>query len=213
MTVINNNLKTILIENQYIPSVYLFSILDKITNIKFEACEAYQKGSFRNRCNILGANGIIPLSIPLDQGRSQRNLITEVRISNATNWQIHHWKAIESCYKRSPWFEHYAPELKSFYSQKYDFLFDWNLELFKWALKKINMNSLHVGQTNDFNKSYDPDIYEDLRNQIRPSNFKNFNMKPYPQVFSDRFGFVSNLSIIDLLMNIGKTAGNYLEKL
>ena len=206
-------MKSLIIENQYFASVYLFSILYTSTNIKLEACETYQKGSFRNRCFILGANGIIPLSIPLVEGRSQKKLITDVRISNETKWQTHHWKAIESSYKRSPWFEHYAPELKSFYSQKYDFLFDWNLELFKWALKKINMNSLHVGQTIDFNKSYDPDIYEDLRNQIRPSNFKNFNMKPYPQVFSDRFGFVSNLSIIDLLMNTGKTAGNYLEKL
>ncbi len=200
----------LIIENQYLPSICLFSYLSNDLHLKFEAFEIYQKGGFRNRSFILGANGVIPLSIPLQDGRTQRKLITEVRISNTTNWQELHWRSIESSYRSSPWFEHFAPELKIFYSQKFELLFDWNLELFKWLIKKLDLTSCKIDNTSDFLKSYNPKDFLDLRNKIIPSNQKTFISKPYSQVFSDRHGFVPNLSILDLLMNEGKMAKNYL---
>jgi hypothetical protein len=199
----------LLSEIQYFPTINLFNTLNKIKHLKIEAYETYQKGSFRNRCFILGANGIIPLSIPLEEGRAQRKLIREVRISNTTNWQLQHWKAIETSYRRSPWFEHYAPELKTIYSKKIEFLFDWNMEILTWSLKKLNLSSVPLSFTSEYIKSYDKEEYLDLRSSMRPSNYMNFEAKTYPQVFADRFGFVPNLSILDLLMNEGKMASNY----
>src|SRR5579872_5915140 len=98
---------TLITDFQYFPSIILYNNLYKFSNIVFEQYEYYQKMSFRNRCRIAGAGGIIDLSIPLEKGRDQRSLIRDVRISGARQWQAEHWKTILSCYSRSPWFEFY----------------------------------------------------------------------------------------------------------
>ena len=90
---------------QYFPSIILFKNLNKITNIVFEQYDRHQKMTFRNRCQLAGADGIIQLSIPLEHGRDQRTIMKEVRIAGRQDWQGQHWKTIVSCYNRSPWFE------------------------------------------------------------------------------------------------------------
>lgn len=201
----------IVIDNQYLAAINLFSILNKSSNIIFEQYETYQKMSFRNRCLIAGANGVISLSISLEKGRSQKKLITDVKISNRTNWQEQHWRTIESCYRGSPWFVYYGPELRQFYYRKFEYLFDWNLELFKWAISKLNFPiPVEIGFTNNFQHLYDDAFFIDLRNKILPKNYHLTPTKPYQQVFKERTGFIPNLSIIDLLFCEGKRALNYL---
>jgi hypothetical protein len=95
--------------------------------------------SFRNRCQIVGAEGVIDLSIPLVRGRDQKALMKDVRISSAQPWQSQHWKTIVSCYSRSPWFEFYRDELEGLYRKQWNFLLDWNLVCFEWTQRPGNI--------------------------------------------------------------------------
>ena len=200
----------ILVEYQYLPPVYLFSALYKFRHIIFEEYEFYQKMSFRNRCVLAGAEGPVQLSIPVSRGRNQKTLITEVQVANRYNWQLQHWKTIESCYRSAPWFEYYGPGLEKFYNTPYTHLIKWNLELFLWIVDKLGLKT-EIDFTQDFQALYPENKFVDVRNTILPKTYMNMSSKPYQQVFSDRAGFYHNLSIIDLLLCQGKGAVEYLK--
>lgn len=186
--------------------------------------------SFRNRCRIVGAEGVINLSIPLVQGRDQKALMKDVRISTAQSWQSQHWKTIVSCYSRSPWFEFYRDELEGLYGKPCDFLLDWNMRCFDWTLKVLGI-SIPVSLTDGYEKKYAFDQVTDWRGKILPKHRGggtaglnaagsadaaaalpwNAAVHPYRQVFEERIGFVPNLSILDLLFCEGKQAIRYLR--
>jgi len=195
------------IDNQYLGSIIYYKALFNSKYVELEAYERHQKSGFSNRCYIAGANGLITLSIPLLKGRNQKTLVNEIEIDNQQKWQVKHWRAIESSYMRSPWFEFYKDDLKQFYQKEYIHLFDWNQELVIYILKKLNWyGDLSVST-----------IYEtalpgktDNRNTITPKNYLEFPSIKYPQVFEEKLGFLPNLSIIDLLFCCGKTANQYL---
>lgn len=193
---------------QYFPSVIFYKISYNFSNIFFDQYELYQKMSFRNRCIIAGANGIIRLSVPLLQGRNQKNIMKDVKIA-AGKWQLQHFKSIESCYNKSPWFIFYKDELQQLYSKSYIFLLDWNLACFEWSVKKLNLPA-EVSLTDNFRKSYDDGI-TDLRNTILPRTYKEFPAIRYSQVFEQKLGFAPNLSILDLLFCEGKRAAEFLS--
>jgi hypothetical protein len=153
-----------------------------------EACEHYQKGSFRNRCHIAGPNGVQRLSIPLVKGKHNQMPIKEVRIAYDEPWQVRHWRSIRTAYGNAPYFEHYADDLAPHYEKHYTFLFDLNLELLRLVLQqKLGWQGEIVLST-----SYIPaDLPKDLPQQ-------------YPQVFEDKHGFLPDLSILDLLFCCGK---------
>src|SRR5882762_8185722 len=134
---------------QYFPSVILFKNLNKITNIVFEQYDRHQKMSFRNRCQLPGADGVIQLSIPLEHGRDQRTILKEVRIAGRQDWQGQHWKTIVSCYSRSPWFEFYRDDLLRLYRRPFVFLLDWDLECFEWAARMLG-RSLEISLTGSY---------------------------------------------------------------
>src|SRR6266851_5872781 len=117
----------LIIDLQYFPSIILYKISNKCSNIIFEQYEFYQKMSFRNRCQIAGSQGPVNLSIPLAQGRDQKTLMKDVKIAAAYRWQDQHWKSILACYSRSPWFDFYRDELGGLYRKPFVFLLDWNL--------------------------------------------------------------------------------------
>lgn len=201
----------IIIENQYLSPVYLYSALYKIKHIEFEQYESFQKMSFRNRCLVTGAAGPIPLSIPLEGGREQSRLTIDVRIANKYNWQEQHWRTIQSCYNRAPWFEFYADELKGFYQKTYDRLFDFNLELFRWAVQKLKME-VQISLTDSYRNDYSADQVLDLRNNLTPRNYAGLESIVYQQVFMERTGFIPNLSILDLIFCKGESASMVLSK-
>ncbi|HSZ86904.1 MAG TPA: WbqC family protein [Puia sp.] len=194
----------LIIESHYFSPLIFYKNSFDYTNIQFEQYESFQKMSFRNRCVIAGANGKIILSIPLQNGRDQKTLIKDVKISGTQRWQKDHWKTIESCYNKSPWFEFYKNELQQLYSKQFTFLLDWNLACFEWSIDKLNMPKTH-SLTAEFLKNYDED-FEDWRNKILPKNYEEFESVKYRQVFEDRTGFFPNLSILDLLFCDGKNA-------
>jgi WbqC-like protein family len=225
---------TLIIDLQYFPSIILYKSLYKSSNIVFEQYETYQKMSFRNRCQITGAEGLINLSVPLVKGRDQKTLIREVRISDRQPWQAQHWKTIVSCYSRSPWFEFYRHELEALYQRRFDFLLDWNLSCFEWSLRVLGL-SIPVSLTERYEKEYVDENVTDWRGKILPKNRgwdQNGEGGPggkvredgpgggarpedqapkYRQVFEERIGFIPNLSVLDLLFCEGKEAIRYIR--
>jgi WbqC-like protein family len=228
---------TLLIDLQYFPSIIFYKNLSKYSNIVFEQYETYQKMSFRNRCQIAGAEGLINLSVPLVKGRDQKTLMKEVRISDRQPWQAQHWKTIVSCYNRSPWFEFYRHELEGLYQRRFDFLLDWNRSCFEWSLRVLGL-SVPVSLTERYEKEYIDENVTDWRGKILPKNrgrsqdggitqgseggqnegggqggaVKPEDQPPkYRQVFEERIGFIPNLSVLDLLFCEGKEAIRYIR--
>lgn len=179
---------------------------------ELEACEHYQKGSLRNRYHIAGPNGIQRLSIPLAKGKHQQTPIREVRIASDEAWQRQHWRSIRTAYGNAPFFEHYADELVLFYERPYPFLFDFNLEMLHWSFSKKLGWKGRIALSDTWQE---PGASEDLREAF-PGNPEAwpgfFQPARYPQVFEDRFGFLPNLSVLDLLFCCGKTGGEVLVR-
>jgi hypothetical protein len=207
----NSNIKSLIIENQYFGCVNYYSNLFSVSNILIEQCESYQKASFRNRCIIAGANGLINLTVPLENGREQKKLIKEVKISNRDNWQQQHWRSIFSCYGNSPFFEFYRDWLELFYKKEFLWLFDMNLEVLFW-IKKVLAIPGKISLSEAFFKDY-PANMSDHRNIWQPKNFQQKEVPiKYVQVFEDKIGFQKNLSILDILFCEGPRSGQLLKE-
>lgn len=170
--------------------------------IIIERCCNYQKQSYRNRCKIATEAGVMTLSIPVEKP-SGKVLTRDVRISAHDNWQHLHWTAIESAYQSSPFFEYYADELRPFYEpQKFKYLYDFNIELQNKICNLLNINP-QIEYSQEYINAQETDV--DLREAIHPkrSIIAPEKLLPYYQVFRQRHGFIPDLSIIDLLFNMG----------
>lgn len=211
MNKIDKNISSLLIENQYFPSVNYINILFQFSNIKIEQYESYQKMSFRNRCMVAGSNGVVHLSVPLESGRNQRQLMKDVRISHFTDWQTSHWRTIESCYSRSPFFEFYRDGVWGLLQKKETFLLDMNMAILEWLQKLLKFPG-RISLSENYQKITGPEL-TDLRSHFLPRNYQAHPMGfRYTQVFEDRIGFVPNLSILDLLFCCGPQAKTLLEQ-
>ena len=209
----------LIVDLQYFPSIILYKSLSKFSNIVFEQYENYQKMSFRNRCRIVGAEGVVDLSVPIAGGRDQKTIMKDVRISDRQPWQAQHWKTIVSCYSRSPWFEFYRHELEALYQRRFDFLLDWNLSCFEWSLRVLGL-SVPVSLTERYEKEYLDKNVTDWRGRILPKGRQGAQggggrpedqAPKYRQVFEERIGFIPNLSVLDLLFCEGKEAIRYIR--
>jgi hypothetical protein len=197
----------IVVELQYFPPITFISTLFRESYVYLDLYESYRKMSFRNRCMIAGAQGIISLSVPLKNGRSQLLPVNEVRISETEHWQNHHYKSICSAYNRSPFFEYYADELEALYVKPVSGLVEWNLGCLDW-LKKTGLagrNPVHGTVCTLWNQRMGRST-----ESVVPRNYSQWNPVKYRQVFEER-GWVSNLSVIDLLFNAGKQAAELLR--
>ncbi len=203
-----NNGKSIILSTAYLPPVNYFAIIASGVDIKIEKFENYQKQSYRNRCHIYSANGLLSLNIPVVREGSIHNPVSGTRIDYSENWQIKHWRAIESAYKSSPYFDYYRDEFYPLISEhKSEYLFDYNLELINILIKLTGIDS-SIGVTERFVKDYGEydfrDSFHPKRREIETKNGQ------YLQVFAHKYGFIDNLSIIDLLFNKGPETKEYL---
>lgn len=199
---------SILLSTAYFAPVRYFSKLVNYPEIYIEQYENFVKQTFRNRMVILGANGPISLIVPVEKGRAQKIGIRDLRIAYDDEWQRNHWRTIFSAYNSSPFFEYYADDIEPFFQKKHQFLFDFNQQITETILNLLDVE-VHIRFTGDFEQV--PYNCLNLREQISPKTHlihpdPNFGLQPYTQVFSEKFGFVSDLSILDLLFNEGPSA-------
>ena len=198
----------------YLAPVQYFTKFLLYDTIWLETQENYQKQSYRNRCNILSANGQMALTIPVTKDHP-RMKTREIRIDNTLEWQKNHWTSIESAYSSSPFFEFLADDFSPFYHRTYHFLLDFVLGLQQVVLEILDID-VPVKQTREYFKHTD-DATDDLRDSIHPKKRMqqpdpDFSPAYYHQVFHERYGFIPNLSIIDLLFNEGPNAENILRQ-
>ena len=203
---------TLIKESQYFAPFSFYKSSYNFSHITIEQCETWQKMSFRNRCQIAGAEGIIDLSIPVVNGRDQKALIRDVRIADSLPWQAQHWKTIVSCYNRSPWFSFYRDELEMLYGRRVSFLIDWNRECLEWTFRVLGMTRT-IGLTEQYKVSYTPEEGVDQRGALVPKNRESWGAETprYHQVFEERTGFLPGLSILDLIFCEGKNAIKYIQ--
>jgi hypothetical protein len=205
----NTNSQNILLSTAYLPSISYLKALVNSEILRIEQFENYIKQSYRNRCKIYAANGVMSLSIPVILATNKKILIKDVKIDYNVAWQKQHFKSIESAYRTSPFYDYLIDDFIPFYSKEYKFLLDFNLGLLNVILDIIQVDK-QILLTEDYLHS--PKETNDLRNFFSPKkeNPGINELKPYPQVFDHKFGFQPDLSCIDLIFNLGSDAYDYL---
>ena len=205
--------KTTLFTTAYLPPIEYLSHFITSDKPVVEQNDNYIRQTYRNRCDILAANGVISLTVPVVKGRRLKVKTKDLEIAYDERWQALHWRSIVSAYNSSPFFEYYMDEFKPFYEKEFKFLFDYNTRLLEVILDALDL-SLSIEATNEYAKASEEIL--DLREVIHPKkDYKvldpGFTAVPYRQVFGDRFEFKPNLSVIDLVFNKGPEAIDYLE--
>ena len=180
--------------------------------VQIEAHENFQKQSYRNRCEILSANGTLSLAVPLIKRKDKKTPIKDVIIDYQTNWQKQHFKSIESAYNSSPFYEYIIDDFRFVFDGKEKFLFDLNNKIFEkieeylLLKKKINFSSDYIVKLdNDYRNC----IHPKAKMQKKDDTFLSIN---YYQTFNNKFNFIPNLSVLDLLFNEGTLATSILKK-
>lgn len=198
----------LLLSTAYAPPISYFAKLYEYQGkaIGLEAQEHYLKQSYRNRCRILSPNGVQALTIPVEQSLSLKTKIRDVRISEHGSWRHLHAQALRTAYGASPFFEYYADELLPFYERRYSFLWDFNEELLRVLTRQLQLE-VSWSATEEFADPAEecPETC-DLRYVIHPKkrhSVVGLMRPPYYQLYQGRFGFVEELSILDLLFEMG----------
>jgi len=200
--------KTTLLSTAYFAPVQYYSkILSVGLGVVVERHENFNKQSYRNRCTIYTANGLLDLIVPVAKSEKTKVPVTEVEISYDTPWQKQHFKAIESAYRRSPFFEYYIDELMMFFDRRHRYLYDLNMNILQTVCNLTDI-PFRIQESDAYRKPTDCKGIIDLRNKIHPkvTTTQTDTYVRYTQVFADRWGFKPNLSILDLLFNTGPEA-------
>lgn len=192
----------------YLPPVEYFSLMTRHKNgIIIEKEEHLIKQTYRNRAHVYTPDGLFTLVVPVIKGSKIHTQVKDVRISYDFNWQRLHWMTLQSCYRRSAYFEYYEADFARFYEDKFEYLFDYNEQLLRMIMGMIKLKA-GLNFTETYERNYD-DI-ADYRMHFSAKKETDYEQKPYFQVFEDRKGFLKNLSIVDLLFNQGPHSLNYL---
>jgi hypothetical protein len=200
--------KTTILSSFYLAPLEYYSVLYRSESVIIEVNDNYQKQSYRNRCTLAGANGPLSLSIPIVKPDKANCKMKDIRIADHANWRHLHWNAIISAYNSTPYFQYFEDDFRPFYENKFEFLHDYNEELRQLICRLIGIEC-NVKYSEYYIKE-EIDGYRDLRELIHPKKETDFKTEPYYQIFSSKFGFINNLSIIDLLLNMGIESRLYL---
>ena len=196
-----SDVQTTLLDCEYFPCIGWYRQFVRSENILIEKQEYFQRATLRNRCYVAGPNGRLALSVPLEGGRNQRSFMHDLRISNQVKWQTQHWKTIQACYGRSPYFTYFEDSLVLIFTKRYEFLVDLNLDSIELMNRLLSLKK-EFTVTESYQKEY-PDPVNDFR-----STFTTDTLTPddihYLQPFEDKNGFISGLSMLDMLLCAGK---------
>ena len=205
---------TILLSTAYFPPIQYITKFLLTDQIWIEADEHFSKQSYRNRTIILSTHGPETLIVPVEKGHSSKQLIRDIRISYDSKWPHNHWQSIISAYHSSPFFELLEEEFRPFFEKRYHYLIDFDQSILEVILNLLEIN-VEIHRTTDFEQVNDNFI--NLREAMHPKMQRNkqdpnFKAHPYTQVFEDRFDFIPNLSILDLIFNCGSQSYEMLSK-
>ena len=200
---------TPLFSTAFFPPIMYVAILLQHKEVLIETQETFPKQTYRNRLEIMTANGVRTLTVPVIRNNHSRT--EEVRIDYKERWNIIHLRTLEAAYSASPYYQYYKDDLEALLTRRYDSLLELNMATLEWLLKQLK-SSCTMNYTTDYlPASGDPQDYRTLFSPKVP--YPSDNLPRYYQVFSDRQPFVPNLSIFDLLMNLGPDAKEYLKKI
>ena len=189
----------------YLPSlIYYWHIVN--SNVIFNLSTKYQKQTTRNRCMIMSANGPQKLIIPVRHSRKENEILHDynVKIDNTQNWKVKHWKSIQNAYRSSPFFEFYEEGFFKVFFNNEKLLYSFNMNI----ISHIN-NILGVQKNIEIsNRKLSHEKYDKKLMNIK--KYLCYNVPPYNQVFMSKFKFIPNLSILDLIFNMGPKSINYL---
>lgn len=213
-----------LLSSTYFGPVQWYQKLYRYDKVQVEACDNFIKQTYRNRCVIAAANGLQALTVPvertsdgnMDANRAQpgKCLMKDVRISDHGNWRHLHWNALLSAYGESPFFEFYADDIRPFFERKWTFLYDFNAEICAKMCELIGLEPV-IEPTTEYVPADSPALagihdYRDAIHPKHPAEDGTFTPRRYYQVYERKHGFSPNLSILDLLFNMGNESLLYL---
>jgi hypothetical protein len=202
---------TSLLSSAYCAPIQWFQKLNRYDAVIIEQHDNFLKQTFRNRCVIATANGTQTLTIPVEKSDGDKCLMRDIRISDHGNWRRLHWNALATAYGDSPFFDYYADDLRPFYEQRFAFLLDFNMQMTAKLCELLDITP-NISLSEEYVKDVESGV-DDFREVIRPKHpmpDADFIPKPYYQVYAQRHGFIPNLSILDLLFNMGNEAVFYL---
>ncbi len=203
----------ILLSTAYFAPIHFYSRFIAHPQVYIEQFEHFNKQTYRNRCVILGGNGSISLIVPVIKGRGSKIFIKDLKISYEMDWQRNHWRTIFSAYNSSPYFEYYKDDIKPIFSKQTKYLLDLNQSINETICELLEIDNT-TKLTVDFENV--PENTLNYREIISPKNRNqpdtNFHSKEYTQVFSEKFKFTPNLSILDLLFNEGPNSYTILKE-
>lgn len=197
----------ILIHPTYFPNIAHFTAIVKAKEVTFEMDDNFLKQTYRSRTYIYASNGKLLLNIPVIHTQKNRQKYRDVKIAQDTNWQLLHWKSLISAYSTSPFFEFYKDELQPLFEMKTNFILDFNLKCFEIICDCLQLD-INQSKTATYQKIVDNK--QDFRYLVNAKS-QSPQFENYTQVFSNKHGFINNLSILDLLFNEGTNAITYLE--
>ena len=205
-----------LLATTYFGPVQWYQKLNRADCAYIECYDSYRKQTFRNRCVIATTNGLQALTIPVERPDTglHSTLIKDLRISDHGNWRHLHWHALMSAYSESPFFEYYADDIRPFFEKKWDFLYDFNMEACQTVGLLLDIHPNILSTSHYIKKEDLPEDIFDFREAIDPKHpavDADFVPLRYYQVFERKSGFRPNLSILDLLFNMGPEGIFYLR--
>ncbi|MBQ6203137.1 MAG: WbqC family protein [Prevotella sp.] len=207
-------MSTVLLSITYFGPVQWYQKLNQFDHVLLEQHEHFLKQTYRNRCVIATTQGLQALTVPVEvpSGASlSKTDVREVRISNHGKWRKEHWNALQSAYGESPFFEFYEDDIRPFFEDHWEYLFDFNRAITEKMCELLDIHP-YITLTDSYQDSL-PFWGPDFRTTIHPKHpgeDSDFFPKSYYQVYKERFGFLPNLSILDLLFNMGNEAVLYL---
>ena len=201
--------RNVLLPTAYFPPVSYFASLFSSNHALIEACETFPKQTYRNRCEILTSSGRQNLVVPVSKPYGNHTLTRDVLISYREPWHQHHWKSITTAYRSSPYFYYYADLLHPLFNRMESSLLIHNQNILIALIKILGIRP-EISLTVDYSKIADG--CNDLRTTMKPGRKEPGIFPEYPQVFSHLTGFIPDLSILDLIFNLGPASGDYLNK-